>query len=225
MTGYQALTLIDITAKYLKELKASAERATNQKFALVSIVLPGGNNIRSTAKEIFDDPWRGNFTFYKHVYADGRDLAKGQRDAIKKASTIADLGLFEMYRISAVAAYPFRNDIEDEQGTLIYHVGSSASSVIVTERDGSYFSVLSTVYDKHLGGDDFNRRVVDHLLLAHKTKTRQGLANNTKFVLQLEHEVEKAKRSLTFQNSVRIEIKSIRPGDQDLSEVLTRSLF
>ncbi|KAF9081334.1 ATPase with role in protein import into the ER [Mortierella sp. AD031] len=225
VTGYQALTLIDITAKYLKELKTSAETVINQNFTFVSIVLPGGNNIHTTAEEIINDRWRGNYTLYDPVYAGGIDLAQGQRDAMWKATKAAGLGLFRSYRKSSAAAFSFRNDMEHRQGALVYRLGSSTFLVSVLERDYHPFGVLSSVYDQHLGGNDFSQRVVDHLLLAHKTKTHQDLSNNNKFVLRLGHEVEKAKRALSFQNSVRIEIESLRVGDQGLSEELTRSQF
>ncbi|KAK5797105.1 heat shock protein 70 family, partial [Linnemannia elongata] len=84
---------------------------------------------------------------------------------------------------------------------------------------------MSSVYDQHLGGNDFNQRIVDHLLLAHKNKTGQNLSSDDKFLLRLGNEVEKAKRMLSVQDCVRIEIESLHPGAQGLSEKLTRSQF
>ncbi|KAG0373385.1 ATPase with role in protein import into the ER [Mortierella sp. AD032] len=84
---------------------------------------------------------------------------------------------------------------------------------------------MSSTYHQHLGGNDFNQRVVDHLLLAHKNSTGQDLSSDHKFLLRLGSEVEKAKRLLSVQDRVRIEIESLHSGVQGLSEQLTRSQF
>ncbi|KAF9537729.1 ATPase with role in protein import into the ER, partial [Mortierella hygrophila] len=115
--------------------------------------------------------------------------------------------------------------MEYSRGVLVYHIGGSTFEVSVRKVDGRSVDILSSVYDQHLGGNDFNQRVVDYLLLAHKSKTGQDLSSDDIFLLRLGSEVEKAKRLLSVQDRVWIEIESLHPGDQGLSEQLTRSQF
>ncbi|KAF9083628.1 ATPase with role in protein import into the ER [Mortierella sp. GBA35] len=115
--------------------------------------------------------------------------------------------------------------MEYSRGVLVYHLGGSTFEISVHKVDGGSFDTISSIYDQHLGGNDFNQRVVDHLLLAHKNKTDQDLYGDDMFLLRLESEVEKAKRVLSVQDRVRIEIESLHPGGQGFSEQLTRSQF
>ncbi|KAG0312417.1 ATPase with role in protein import into the ER [Dissophora globulifera] len=109
--------------------------------------------------------------------------------------------------------------------TLLDITGISTFEVSVHKVGGGTSVTASSVYDQHLGGNDFNRRVVHHLLLVHKNKTGQDLSGNDMFLLRLGSEVEKAKQVLSVQDWVQIEIECLQSGSQGLSEVLTRSQF
>ncbi|KAK3807979.1 MAG: immunoglobulin heavy chain binding protein [Linnemannia elongata] len=130
-----------------------------------------------------------------------------------------------VYRKASAAIVLLDWDMEYSRDVLVYRLGGSTFEVSVNEVDDESIYAMSSVYDQHLGGNDFNQRVVDHLLLAHKNKTGQDLSNDDKFLLRLGNEVEKAKRMLSVQDCVRIEIESLHPGVQSLSEKLTRSQF
>ncbi|KAG0310476.1 ATPase with role in protein import into the ER [Dissophora globulifera] len=85
--------------------------------------------------------------------------------------------------------------------------------------------MLSSVYHRHLGGNDFNNRIFDYLLQTYNTKSGQEPVNSDIFLHRMKIEVEKAKKLLSTQDSVQINVKHPDSGGQDLSEQLTRSQF
>jgi heat shock protein 5 len=79
---------------------------------------------------------------------------------------------------------------------------------------------LATAGDTHLGGEDFDNRVMEYLIKQYKKKTGTDVSKNLRVLGKLKHEVEKAERTLSSQQSTRVEIKSIEDGN-DFSETLT----
>lgn len=75
-----------------------------------------------------------------------------------------------------------------------------------------------------LGGEDFDQRVMDHFIKLYKKKTGKDMRKDNRAVQKLRREVEKAKRALSSQHQVRLEIESIYDGE-DFSEQLTRAKF
>ncbi|KAG0305272.1 ATPase with role in protein import into the ER [Linnemannia gamsii] len=227
ITGYQAFTLIDITSKYLQGLVTSAQSILEQNITLAVVVFPDGQNVRTTAKEIINHKFKGNYTHYDSVVV-GR-FNSPWSEARMLAEALAGVGAQGIYseqlRKTSAAIFPFSHHMEYSRGVLVYRLGSSTFEVSVLKVDGGSTYTMSSVYDQRLGGNDFNQRVVDHLLLAHKNKTSQELHSEDMYLLRLGNEVEKAKRVLSVQDVVRIEIESPHPGGQDLSEQLTRSQF
>ncbi|KFH62849.1 hypothetical protein MVEG_11374 [Podila verticillata NRRL 6337] len=194
--GYHTLTLQDITAKYLKGLQTSAETIITRNITFISIVLPVGI-----------------------VHGDSRQVA------LSDACKAAGLPWSELFKKSFVAFFEFElYNVMDERLFLFYRVGSSTLEVSVVSSD-NFFGTLSFVRDQYLGGNNFNKRVVNHLLRAHEKRTGQDLSSDDKFMIHLGGEVEKAKQALSFQSSVRVEIESSIAGGQDFSEQLTRSQF
>lgn len=86
------------------------------------------------------------------------------------------------------------------------------------------FEVLATAGDTHLGGEDFDNRVMDHFIKLYKSKTGTDISENQRALGKLKREVEKAKRTLSSQMSTKLEIESFEGGN-DLSETLTRAKF
>ena len=86
------------------------------------------------------------------------------------------------------------------------------------------FEVMATAGDTHLGGEDFDNRVIDYLIKSYKTKTGTNVSKNLRALGKLKREVEKAKRTLSSQQSTRVEIESFESGN-DFSEMLTRAKF
>lgn len=84
--------------------------------------------------------------------------------------------------------------------------------------------MVSTNGDTHLGGEDFDQRVMDHFIKLYKKKKGKDIRKDNRAVQKLRREVEKAKRALSSSHQVRIEIESFFEGD-DFSETLTRAKF
>jgi len=228
ITGYQAFTLIDITSKYLGNLTASANSILGHNVTFAVIVLPDGQNMRSVKKEVINDEHWGNYTYTKTVLVgDGYEHSWSDRRVMNEASDRGKTGgvYTESYRKTSAAMFPFDNGMEYSQVVLVYRLGASAFEASIRTMDGGKYSTFSSVYDQHLGGNDFSQRVLDHLLLAHKNKTGLNLSQDKTFLSRLGNEVEKAKRALSTQDSVWIEMESSHPGDQGFSEQLSRLQF
>ena len=86
------------------------------------------------------------------------------------------------------------------------------------------FEVRSTAGDTHLGGEDFDQRVMNHFVKTWNKKEDTDCAKDAKAMGKLKREVEKAKRTLSSATSTRIEIESFHKG-KDFSETLTRAKF
>jgi heat shock protein 5 len=90
--------------------------------------------------------------------------------------------------------------------------------------DDGVFEVLATAGDTHLGGEDFDNRLIDYFVKQYKKKTGTDVSTNLRSLGKLKREVEKAKRTLSSQQSTRLEIESFEDGN-DFSETLTRAKF
>ena len=90
--------------------------------------------------------------------------------------------------------------------------------------DNGVFEVVATNGDTHLGGEDFDQRVMEHFIKLYKKKTGKDVRKDNRAVQKLRREVEKAKRALSAQHQARIEIESFFEGE-DFSESLTRAKF
>jgi heat shock protein 5 len=90
--------------------------------------------------------------------------------------------------------------------------------------DNGVFEVLATNGDTHLGGEDFDQRVMEYFIKLYKKKTSKDIRKDNRAVQKLRREVEKAKRALSSQHQVRIEVESLFDGE-DFSETLTRAKF
>merc|ERR1712102_18353 len=90
--------------------------------------------------------------------------------------------------------------------------------------DNGVFEVVATNGDTHLGGEDFDQRVMEHFIKLYKKKKGKDLRKDNRAVQKLRREVEKAKRALSSAHQVRIEVESLFEGE-DFTETLTRAKF
>merc|ERR1712216_71051 len=90
--------------------------------------------------------------------------------------------------------------------------------------DNGVFEVIATSGDTHLGGEDFDNRIIQHMLKVFKRKHGSDPSKDKRAIQKLRREVERAKRSLSSQHQVRVEIEGLFDG-QDFSETLTRARF
>ena len=145
-----------------------------------------------------------------------------QRQATKDAGTIAGLTVERIINepTAAAIAYGLDKNLEDSN-IVVFDLGGGTLDVTLLNIDGGVFEVLATSGDTHLGGEDFDQRVMQHFL---RKMARNGadLSTDTRALQKLRKEVERVKRALSSQNQARLEIEDIVPG-VDLSETLTRA--
>jgi heat shock protein 5 len=107
---------------------------------------------------------------------------------------------------------------------LVYDLGGGTFDVSILTIDGGVFEVLSTAGDTHLGGEDFDQRVVDHFVKKYNKDNNVDIRGDPKALGKLKREVERAKRTLSSQKTTKIEIESFYKG-KDFSETFTRARF
>ena len=107
---------------------------------------------------------------------------------------------------------------------MAFDLGGGTFDVSVLTIDEGVFEVISTNGDTHLGGEDFDQRVMNHFMKVFRKRTKKDMSKDKRSVQKLKREVEKAKRALSTTHETRIEIENLFDGE-DLSEVLTRARF
>jgi heat shock protein 5 len=148
-----------------------------------------------------------------------------QRAATKDAGTIAGLNVMRIINEPTAAAIAYGLDKkEGEKNILVFDLGGGTFDVSLLTIDGGVFEVISTNGDTHLGGEDFDQRVMEYFMKLYKKKTGKDVRKNDRSVQKLRREVEKAKRALSSAHQAKVEIESFFDGE-DFSETLTRAKF
>jgi len=148
-----------------------------------------------------------------------------QRQATKDAGAISGLTVMRIINEPTAAAIAYGIDKKDgEKNILVFDLGGGTFDVSLLTIDSGVFEVVATSGDTHLGGEDFDQRVMEHFIKLYKKKKGKDIRKDNRAVQKLRREVEKAKRSLSASHQVRIEIESFFDGD-DFSETLTRAKF
>merc|ERR1711902_15373 len=148
-----------------------------------------------------------------------------QRQATKDAGVIAGMTVMRIINEPTAAAIAYGMDKkEGEKNVLVFDLGGGTFDVSLLTIDNGVFEVVATNGDTHLGGEDFDQRVMDHFIKLYKKKKGKDLRKDTRAVQKLRREVEKAKRALSAAHQVRVEVESLFEGE-DFSETLTRAKF
>ncbi|KAK4424368.1 Luminal-binding protein 5 [Sesamum alatum] len=147
-----------------------------------------------------------------------------QRQATKDAGTIAGLNVARIINEPTAAAIAYGLDKEGDKNILVFDLGGGTFDVSVLSIDNGVFEVLATSGDTHLGGEDFDHRVMDYFVKLIKRKYGKDISNDKRALGKLRKECERAKRALSSQHQVRVEIESLFDG-VDFSEPLTRARF
>jgi len=147
-----------------------------------------------------------------------------QRQATKDAGTIAGLNVARIINEPTAAAIAYGLDKKGEKNILVFDLGGGTFDVSILTIDNGVFEVISTNGDTHLGGEDFDQRIMEYFIKLIKRKHTKDVSNDKKAVQKLRREAERAKRSLSNQHQVRVEIESLYDGI-DFSEPLTRARF
>ena len=147
-----------------------------------------------------------------------------QRQATKDAGTIAGLTVMRIINEPTAAAIAYGMDKKDEKNVLVFDLGGGIFDVSLLTIENGVFEVVATNGDTHLGGEDFDQRVMEHFIKMYKKKHGKDLRTSHRAVQRLRREVEKAKRTLSAQHQVKIEIDNLFEGES-FSETLTRAKF
>merc|ERR1719492_403080 len=148
-----------------------------------------------------------------------------QRQATKDAGTISGMTILRIINEPTAAAIAYGLDKQNrETNIIVYDLGGGTFDVSMLTLDEGVFEVLATHGDTHLGGQDFDQRIINYMMKTFKKKHKIDITNNLRAIAKLRREAENAKRALSSQHQVRIDIENFADGI-DLTETLTRARF
>uniref|UniRef100_A0A8B9JHL0 Heat shock cognate 71 kDa protein n=1 Tax=Astyanax mexicanus TaxID=7994 RepID=A0A8B9JHL0_ASTMX len=149
-----------------------------------------------------------------------------QRQATKDAGTISGLNVLRIINepTAAAIAYGLDKKVGSERNVLIFDLGGGTFDVSILTIEDGIFEVKSTAGDTHLGGEDFDNRMVNHFITEFKRKHKKDISDNKRAVRRLRTACERAKRTLSSSTQASIEIDSLYEG-VDFYTSITRARF
>jgi len=147
-----------------------------------------------------------------------------QRQATKDAGSISGLNVMRIINEPTAAAIAYGLDKKAEKNIMVYDLGGGTFDVSLLTIDNGVFEVVATAGDTHLGGEDFDQKVMQHFMKVFKKKSGKDMSSDKRSIQKLRKEVEKAKRALSSTHQTRLEIEALFDGE-DFSETLTRARF
>ncbi|GAU23243.1 hypothetical protein TSUD_172720 [Trifolium subterraneum] len=151
-----------------------------------------------------------------------------QRKATKDAGLIAGLNVMRIINEPTAAALAYglqkRADCADERNIFIFDLGGGTFDVSLLTIKNNVFDVKATAGDTHLGGEDFDNRMVNHFVMEFKTKHQKDMSRNPRALRRLRTACERAKRTLSFDTEATVEIDAIYEGI-DFHSSITRAKF
>ena len=150
-----------------------------------------------------------------------------QRQATKDAGTIAGLEVLRIINEPTAASLAYgldKNKDSGEKTILIYDLGGGTFDTSILTIEDGIFEVLSTAGDTHLGGEDFDNKIVDYFCLEVKRKLKKDVKTNPRSLRRLRTACERAKRTLSSSTQACVEIDSLIDGI-DFNSTITRARF
>jgi L1 cell adhesion molecule like protein len=151
-----------------------------------------------------------------------------QRQATKDAGTIAGLNVLRIINEPTAAAIAYGLEKtkagEGEKNVLIFDLGGGTFDVSILSIEDGIFEVKATAGDTHLGGEDFDNRLVNHFAAEFKRKQKKDITSNVRAMRRLRTTCERAKRTLSTTTQTTIEIDSLYEG-LDFFSSITRARF
>merc|ERR1719442_235415 len=151
-------------------------------------------------------------------------FSDAQRQSTKDAGVISGMNVLRIINEPTAAAIAYGLDKKAEQNILVYDLGGGTFDVSLLTIDNGVFEVVATNGDTHLGGEDFDQRVMQHFIKIFNKKHSKDMSKDKRAMQKLRREVEKTKRALSSTHQARIEIEALFDG-VDFSETLTRARF
>ena len=153
-----------------------------------------------------------------------------QRASTKAAGSISGLNVLRIINEPTAAAIAFGLDKKSkgqdstESIVMVFDLGGGTFDVTLLEVDQGVFMVMSTGGNTHLGGEDFDHRMMEHFIKIFQRKTGLSLKEDNRALQKLRKECERAKRALSTETKAVLEVESIMNGE-DFSESITRAKF
>ena len=149
-----------------------------------------------------------------------------QRQATKDAGTISGLNVLRIINepTAAAIAYGLDKKYKDERNVLIFDLGGGTFDVSLLALEDGLFEVRATNGNTHLGGEDFDNRLVEYCAGEFRRKTQIDIKKNAKALRRVRASCEKAKRALSAATQATVDIDALMDGE-DLNVVITRSKF
>jgi len=151
-----------------------------------------------------------------------------QRRATKDAGDIAGLNVMRIINEPTAAALAYglqkRANCVDKRNIFIFDLGGGTFDVSILTIKNKVFEVKATAGDTHLGGEDFDNRMVNHFVKEFKRKNKEDISGNPKALRRLRTACEKAKRTLSYDTEATIDLDAIYQGI-DFCSSITRAKF
>ena len=153
-------------------------------------------------------------------------FSDAQRQATKDAGNIAGLDVLRIINepTAAAIAYGLDNVKNGEQTILVFDLGGGTFDVSLLSIDEGVFEVKATAGDTHLGGEDFDTRMLQHFMTEFKRKHKKDISTSARSLNRLRSACEKAKRTLSSSSQASIEIDSLFDGI-DFTSTISRAKF
>jgi len=209
--------IIDESTKPKIEVEYKGEKKTFYPEEISSMVLI---KMKETAEAYLGSPVKDAVVTVPAYFNDS------QRQATKDAGTISGLNVLRIINepTAAAIAYGLDKKVGGERNVLIFDLGGGTFDVSILTIEDGIFEVKSTAGDTHLGGEDFDNRMVNHFIQEFKRKYKKDPSDNKRALRRLRTACERAKRTLSSSTQASVEIDSLFEGI-DFYTSITRARF
>ncbi|KAJ8660217.1 heat shock protein HSS1 [Lichtheimia ornata] len=209
--------VIDSGGKPMIEVEYKGEKKTFTPEEISSMVLV---KMRETAEGYLGTKVESSVITVPAYFNDS------QRQATKDAGAISGMNVLRIINepTAAAIAYGLDKQAKGEHNVLIFDLGGGTFDVSLLTIEEGIFEVKATAGDTHLGGEDFDNRLVNHFIQEFKRKFKKDISGNPRAVRRLRTACERAKRTLSSSAQTSIEIDSLFEG-VDFYTSLTRARF
>ena len=208
--------IADSEDKPLIQVKYKNEKRTFQPEEISAMIL---GKMKETAESYLGEEVKDAVVTVPAYFNDS------QRQATKDAGVIAGLNILRIINEPTAAAIAYGLDnAKEEKNILIYDLGGGTFDVSLLNIEEGVFEVKATAGDTHLGGEDFDRRLMDYFLSDFKKKYKKDVSGNKKSLRKLQTACENAKKTLSSNTLANLEIDSFYDGI-DYNTSISRAKF